>query len=89
MKVKLLLLLPVMLLLAALRGLGQDVDDIKPSAKDIIPFGKKLPPPDLTRSPGKSVSQMTSAGANNDLAPRLQKPDIKAMKKTSVLTGSK
>ncbi len=81
MKVKLLLLLPVMLLLTVLTGLGQDVDDIKPSAKDIIPFGKKLPPPDLIKNQGKSLTQISSADINTDLAPAMHKPDINAIKK--------
>ena len=81
MKAKLLLLVSVMLLLTTLRGLAQDISDIKPSVKDNISFGKKLPPPDLTNHPDKFMPQMTSAGINTDLLPGIHKSDIKAMKK--------
>ncbi len=81
MKAKYLLLVPVILMLTALKGLTQDINDIKPSVKDIIPFGKKLPPPDLTSHSDKFMPQMTSTGINTKLLPGIHKPDINAMKK--------
>src|SRR6266487_1858579 len=39
------LLLVVVLMLTALTGIAQNTDFKKPSAKDIFPFAKKLPPP--------------------------------------------
>ncbi len=80
MKAKLLLLMPVILLLTALRCLAQDANDIKPSAKDIIPFGKKLPPPDVIKTQDKSLIQAASTNLNNGLTPGIHKSDINAMK---------
>jgi hypothetical protein len=47
MKAKPLLLAAVMLLFMMLTATAQDVTNQRLSSKDAIPFGKKLPPPDL------------------------------------------
>ena len=56
-----------MLILTALTVIAQDAADKPNSAKDNIPFGKKLPPPDLTEYSGSGMSQITNANINATL----------------------
>jgi ELWxxDGT repeat protein len=66
MKPKQLLLLAVMLMLTALTGIAQNTTYKQHSVKDIIPFGKQLPAPDLSKYPGKkSLPAVARPDANN------------------------
>src|SRR3954463_2045285 len=53
MKTKQGLLVSVMIMITAITPNAQDARDINPASKKIIPFGKKLPPPDFKNLPGK------------------------------------
>ncbi len=61
MKTKHLLLMSVMLMLTAFAAFTQDAAFDKHPVKN-IPFGKKLPPPDLTIHPDKFLPEMISPG---------------------------
>ena len=61
MKTKHLLLMSLVLTLTALTAMPQDIVDKTDSAKENIPFGKKLPPPDLPIYPDRSLQQVTPA----------------------------
>lgn len=54
----------VMLTLTTFAGIAQNIDPGKPGAKDIIPFGKKLPPPDIRNHVEKYLPQMISTNAD-------------------------
>ncbi|HEX5152379.1 MAG TPA: ELWxxDGT repeat protein [Parafilimonas sp.] len=59
-------LLPaVVMLFTTLIAVAQDATNQHLSAKDEIPFGKQLPPPDLVNSPDRSLRQATHANTNN------------------------
>ncbi len=68
MKTKILLTALVMLLLTAHTGMAQDINDAKRSIKDNIPFGKKLPPPDLSVHQDNLVQQSNNSGQNITLS---------------------
>ena len=79
MKTKLLLLVPVMLMHTALNLFAQNTDDAKPSVKDNIPFGKKMPAPDLNNHPDKFMPPITQP-LTNALNPATHYSDINAMR---------
>ncbi|MEP7377364.1 MAG: ELWxxDGT repeat protein [Chitinophagaceae bacterium] len=81
MKPKYLLLAFVLLMLTVLTANAQDAIEKKHAAKDIIPFGQKLPPPDITRLSGTSLPQMTDPGINAVLKPDKNNRDINTIKK--------
>jgi trimeric autotransporter adhesin len=81
MKAKILLLIPVMLVFIALTAVAQRVTPQRHSVKDIIPFGKKLPPPDFTKSWGKPTPGFTNPGINNALTKSRNLPDPNTIKK--------
>ena len=70
------LVLVVMLMLTALRGVAQNTEDVKRSIKDIIPFGKKLPPPDLTNHQDKFMPEMASPNIGSVLTRGINHSDI-------------
>ena len=55
MKTKHLLLAAVLIIVTAIQSVAQNAINGKLSQKTAIPFGKKLPPPNLTILPGNSL----------------------------------
>ena len=81
MKTKQLLLCLLLLTFTGLSVIAQDATNKHLSAKDNIPFGKKLPPPDLTRDAVKSLPQIMHSDKNTSLMPGIHHPDINTIKK--------
>jgi ELWxxDGT repeat protein len=81
MKTKHLLLASVVLTLTVHTGIAQDATYKKPSAKDNIPFGKKLPPPDISKFGDSSLPQMFYPNINAVLKPDKKSHDINAIRK--------
>ncbi|HXL54824.1 MAG TPA: hypothetical protein VN958_01120, partial [Chitinophagaceae bacterium] len=69
------LLLVVVLMLTALTGIAQNTTDRKSSVKDNIPFGKKLPPPDLTEYPDRSLLLTPQVSINTPFRQGMSVPD--------------
>ncbi|HYK47562.1 MAG TPA: ELWxxDGT repeat protein, partial [Parafilimonas sp.] len=80
MKTKFLLFTPVLLMLTALTVVGQDATNNKPSSEN-IPFGKKLPPPDVLSSPENSSQQRMPPNLNTTLMQAIKSHDKNAIKK--------
>ena len=68
-------------MLTVLTANAQEAIEKRPLAKDNIPFGQKLPPPDITKLPGTSLPQMTYTSINPVLKPDKNNHDINAIKK--------
>src|SRR6185436_1076580 len=77
MKTKFLLITAVLIMLTALTVVAQDGTDKKPSSEN-IPFGKKLPPPDLMNIQENSSRQMPP---NKVLTQAMKSNDKNAIKK--------
>src|SRR6478752_10624141 len=65
MKTRPTLLFAAMLMLAALTAIAQDARQIHPASKQIIPFGQKLPAPDLTNTRSRLLQRMPVRGVSN------------------------
>src|SRR6478752_5023153 len=81
MKTKHLLLIPVMLMLTALTVIAQDAENLHPASKQIIPFGKKLPAPDLSTSPGRYQPGIPGQALNPALQSRMNAFKVNDIKK--------
>ena len=64
-----------------LTAVAQNATDKKQSPKDDIPFGKKLPPPDLMNDTDP-LQQMTQPNLNKLLMQAIKSHDKNAIKKT-------
>ncbi len=80
MKTKHLLLLSTMLLFTTFTVVAQNAVDKKPSS-DNIPFGKKLPPPDIMNNANSPSGQVTQPNLNKLLTQAIKTHDKNAMKK--------
>lgn len=81
MKTKHLLFVLVLFIVTAHAGFAQSTKVVKPSTQDRIPFGKKLPPPDIKKKEGNKFQLANPVQANPDFTRRITKADISAMKK--------
>ena len=81
MKAKHLLLVPVLLMLTVLTVVAQDVTEKKISVPS-IPFGKKLPLPDLTAYSEKFLPLTTQQGINSSLMQNMPAPKLNAIHKS-------
>ncbi len=81
MKTKHLPLLAITLMFTSLTVIAQNATDKKLPAEN-IPFGKKLPPPDIMVSPGSSSQQMMQPNFNKLLMQAIKTHDKNAIKKT-------
>ncbi len=79
---KIYFLIAIMLFALSINSKAQDGTDKKNSLKDNIPFGKKLPPSDLSEYAGKSLPQITNSMINPGFKQALRHHDINTMKKT-------
>jgi len=80
MKSKFLLITSALLMLTALTVVAQDATDNKPSSEN-IPFGKKLPPPDLMRGHENSSRQIVPPNLNKLLMLAMKSNDKNGVKK--------
>ncbi len=81
MQKKHLLLAFAMLILIELTATAQNVVDKPNTQKDNIPFGKKLPPPDIMNSQTNSSQQIIQPGLNKLLMQAIKTHDKNAIKK--------
>ena len=77
MKTKHLLLLSAMLLFTMLTATAQDATNQRLSSKDDIPFGKKMPPPDVRAVPGTFSSRCLTLMSEIFLNPVHNMPILK------------
>jgi len=75
------LLSPVVLMLIALAVTAQNATNKQHSVKDIIPFGKKLPVPDLSKYPGRPLPGITRPGTNTALMQGINSLNANMIKK--------
>ena len=71
----------IMLLALSINSNAQEGSDKRPSVKNNIPFGKKLPPPDLTEDAERSLPQTTNSNIYKSLMQGKNHHDINAIKK--------
>lgn len=76
MKPKHLLFVLVLFIITAHAGFAQNTKVVKPSIQDRIPFGKKLPPPDVEKNEDKNLLQAKPVQANPDFKRRITKAAI-------------
>src|SRR4051794_31164129 len=70
MNAKHLLFLSVMLLFTGRTAIAQTTEHIRPIRKEIIPFGKKLPPPDPKDFPDRFLPENVTTGTNTRITPQ-------------------